>query len=181
MSGSTEGAPQFIWEQISNSYFYTGEGRGPHDLGEGLTFEFSGVFISGEQYDLDVYIPQPLARSYAWSFSTSEISGSIPPIFPVEPSLIIDLTPDGGTAPTTDGDVPLAVLRTWPEDLAYGVRNDLPMIMLEFNKVLTSGSLDIDKLHIQCTPILGMPNYSGTGSITPIIVEYSGVFLKLWL
>ena len=181
MSGSTEGAPQFIWEQISNGYFYTGEGRGPHDLGEGLTFEFSGVFISGEQYDLDVYIPQPLARSYAWSFSTSEISGSIPPIFPVEPSLIIDLTPDGGTAPTTDGDVPLAVLRTWPEDLAYGVRNDLPMIMLEFNKVLTSGSLDIDKLHIQCTPILGMPNYSGTGSITPIIVEYSGVFLKLWL
>lgn len=180
-SGSTEGAPKFVWEQISDGTLYPSEGQGPHNLDEGLTFLFSGTFVSGEQYDLDVYIPQPLATSYAWSFSTSEISGSVPPSQPIEPSLIIDLTPDGGTYPVTDEYVPLAVIRTWPEDLAYGVRNDLPMIMLEFNKVLLSGSLDISKFHIQCTPILGMPNYSGTGTITPAIVEYSGVFLKLWL
>ena len=180
-SGSTKGTPKFVWEQISDGSFYSSEGQGPHDLGEGLTFLLSGTFISGEQYDLDVYIPQPLARSYAWSFSTSEISGSVPPSFPIEPSLIIDLTHDGGTFPVTDEDVPLAILRTWPEDLDYGVRNDLPMIMIEFNKVLVSGSLDISKLHIQCTPILGMPNYTGTGIITPAIVEYSGVYLKLWL
>jgi hypothetical protein len=180
-SGSTRGSPKFLWEQISDGTLYPSEGQGPHNLDEGLTFLFSGTFVSGEQYNLDVYIPQPLARSYAWSFSTSEISGSVPPSFPVEPSLIIDLTHDGGTYPVTDTDIPLAILRTWPEDLDYGVRNDLPMIMIEFNKVLLSGSLDISKFHIQCTSILGMPNYSGTGSITPAIVEYSGVFLKLWL
>lgn len=179
-SGSTVGAPKFTWEQDSDGTTYPTSGVGPHDLGEGLTFQLSGTFVTSEQYNLDVYIPQPLAGSVAWSFSTSEISGSVPPLLPVEPSLIIDLTPGGGSAPIT-GDVPLAIVNTWPEDLAYGVRNDLPMIQLEFNKVLVSGSLDITKLHIQCTPLLGMPSYSGTGSITPVLVEYSGIYLKLWL
>lgn len=180
-SGSTTGSPKFLWKQQSYGTSYPSEGQGPHNLGEGLTFIFSGVFVSGGRFDIDVYIPLPLAKSYAWSFSTSEISGSVPPSQPIEPSLIIDLTPGGGISPVTDADIPLVCVRTWPDDLAYGVRIDLPLIMLEFNKVLVSGSLDETKLHIQCTPILGMPNISGTGTIIPTIVEYSGVFLKLWL
>ncbi|TFH51807.1 MAG: hypothetical protein E4H01_00075 [Lysobacterales bacterium] len=180
-SGSTIGAPKFTWEQTSDGAIYPSEGQGPHDLGEGLTFEFSGIFVSGEQYDLNVYIPKPLEDNFVWTFTTSNISGSTPPTEPDSPSLIIDLTPDGGMAPVSESSVPLQLVNTWPDDLAYGVRTDLPLIMLEFNKELVSGSLDINKLQIRCTALLNMPNSSSTGLISPQTVEYSGVFLKLWL
>jgi len=180
-SGSVDGAPKFFWSQDSTGGTYASDGASPHNLGEGLTFEFSGIVSSGDTFSLDTYIPKALLKSYAWSFTTSTISGSTPPADVVSPDLIIDMTPDGGMAPVSETNVPLQLVATWPEDLAYGVRPDLPLIMLEFNKPLVSGSLDITKFQIRCTPLLSLPNVSGTGLISPQIIEYSGVYLKLWL
>jgi hypothetical protein len=181
-SGSSVGAPKFTWEQESLGTTYAGTGQGPHDLGEGLTFEFSGVIEQADQFDIDVYIPQPLASSFVWSFTTHPLSGNTPPTTPVEPSLIIDLTEDGGSsAMDSDDETPLLLVNAWPDNLAYGVRPDLPLIMLEFNKTLLSGSLDPNSLSIRCSALMGAPNVSSTGAITPMSIEYSGVYLKIWL
>jgi hypothetical protein len=177
-SGSTVGAPKFTWEQESLGSIYPSEGQGPHDLGEGLTFEFSGVFISGEQFSLDVYVPKPLEDNYVWSFTTSDISGSTPPTQPVEPQLIIDQTPGGGFGPVES--VPdITIVDSIPDQMAYGVPSTLPYILLELN-TLVSG-VDPAGVLITQTPLLGMPNVSGGGTITPTTIEISGNFLKLWL
>ena len=177
-SGSDIGAPAFTWEQISDGDIFTGEGQGPHDLGEGLTFLFSGVFVSGEQYDLDVYIPQPLELNYIWKFTTSDVSGNTPPVQPIEPTLIIDQTPGGGFGPVSSASDVLLV-NSVPAQMDYGVPATLPYILLEFNTTLSG--VDVSGLTISQSPLLGMPNISGGGTISPISVEVSGKFLKLWL
>lgn len=178
-SGSDAGAPKFLWSQLSSPGQYASAGMGPHDLGEGLTFEFSGIFVSGEQYDIDVYIPQALEQSAVWSFSTSNISGELVPVTPVDPPLIIDQTPGGGFGPVDSTTADILLVASVPAQLDYGVPKTLPYILLKMNSTLSG--VNTSGITIRQTPLMGMPNASGAGTIIPSLVEVSGVFLKLWL
>ena len=178
-SGSTESAPKFTWERVSEGDIFSSEGPGPIDLGEGLTFVFSGIFEAGEQYDLDVYIPKPLELNYVWQFTTSDVSGSEPPVGGEEPNLIIDLTPGGGFGPVSAETDDVLLLSSIPDQMDYGVPATLPYILLELNHEISG--VNISGIQIIQTPLLGMPNISGAGAITPTSIEISGSFLKLWL
>jgi len=177
-SGHENSAPKFTWSQDSDGTEYPSQGQGPHSLAdEGILFEFSGIFVSGDVYRLDVYIPKPLTNSYIWSFTTSNISGSIPPTQSDEPQLIIDQTPGGGFGPVSS-DPSLVLVGSIPDQMDYMVPT-LSYILLEFNTVLSG--VDVSGISITQSPLLGMPNISGGGTISPTSIEVSGKFLKLWL
>ena len=178
-SGSIEGLPKFTWERQSEGSIYSSDGAGPHDLGDGLTFEFSGIFEAGEQYDIDVYIPLPLELNYVWSFTTSEMSGSEPAVEPVVPPLIIDQTPGGNFGPVEDVSSDIRLVDSIPGQMDYGVPTTIPYILLRMNATLSG--VNASGITISQSPLLGMPNISGAGIITPSSVEVSGVYLKLWL
>lgn len=177
-SGSSLGAPKFTWSQDSSPGLYSSYGTGPHDLGEGLTFEFSGLFEVGEQFNLDVYIPLALSQSYSWTFTTAPISGSTPPTEPVLPTLIIDQTIGGGFGPSVATSGP-SLVSSNPAQMDYGVPNTLSYILIEFDKNISS--INASGISINSLPLMGMPHIDGIGTITPTSVETSGKYVKIWL
>lgn len=188
-SGNTTGTPEFTWEQSSVGGIYVAEGSGIHDVGDNLTFLISGTTVTGQVYTLDVFIPRPLETTYQWTFTTSELDTSAPPEVPTPESVIIDDTGGGlvlTPAPSTTSDT-LKIVDSWPIDKEYAVVQDLPVIILEFNKELqpwlvTSGLISTTDFPLSKTPLMGMPNIGVTAeTVYPASLEVSGVYLKLWM
>lgn len=184
-SVDTDGIPTFSWSKASGGS-YSGQGLGIHDLGNNLTFSFSGTIAANQKYSLDVYIPKPLEETYTWQFTTAQLNAVSPPATPTPGNVVIDNT-GGGLVVTTYDETPLQLMRTWPENYEYAVVSGLPLIVLEFNKVLrddlvTSGIITTEDFPINIQPLAGMPNVvSNQGTIYPSGVEVSGKYIKLWL
>lgn len=188
-SGHKTGQPKFTWEKESSVGTYSAEGSGIHDVGDNLTFLINGETLAGQVYTLDVFIPRPLEETYTWTFTTSELDASAPPTTPIPESVIIDETA-GGTVltPTTSTSIDnLYIVDSWPVEWEYAVIQDLPVIILEFNKVLdpylvTSGIIGTDDFPITLSPLMGMPNLEvETQTVYPASLEISGIYLKLWM
>jgi hypothetical protein len=180
-SGHPQGAPKFNWSQSSSVGTFIGDGDGVHDLGDNLTIQFSGNIITGQVYTLDTYIPKPLENTFVWTFNTSNLDASTPPSVPTPGDVIIDDSGAGFIISTATSE-PLSVVEAYPDHLEYAVRQDLPAIVLEFNKTLASGvTTDVSGIQISISPLAGMPNITVNDSFYPSGIEVSGKYLKLWL
>lgn len=172
----------FSWSKYSSPGDYptindTGQ---THNLGDGLVLKFAGQFTVGSVYTLDTYIPKELVNSYVWRFNTGELNLSVPPSEPQNPTLIIDKTGDGLVVSSTSI-AQLAMINALPYDNAYGVHTGLSKIQLEFNKPLLSGCITVDDISILASPFLNLPALSGTGRIVPTSIEFSGVYLNIYV
>jgi hypothetical protein len=156
-----------------------------HNLGNGLQVDFNGTFASGEVHKLDVYIPQPMAASQVWKFSTGAISQfGTPPVEPQPIAVVIDETAEGGFGVDTIQQVSggqFYVVGSTPANLAYDVNTSLAYIQLEFNKTIATDNLNVGNVEVKTTPLLGIPTPAAASTITPTHLEVSGKYLKIYL
>lgn len=180
-SGHPNGAPKFTWQKASSVGTFPSEGAGLHDLGDNLLVQFSGNIQAGQVYTLDVYTPKPLETTYVWKFVTSELDASTPPSVPTPGDVVIDES-GGGFVVAPVSDDPLVLVQTYPDNLDYAIREDLPAVVFEFNTELASGvTPDVSGILVHLSPLAGMPNITVNDSFYPSGIEVSGKYLKLWL
>lgn len=185
-SGSNIGQPLYTWSQLASPGTYPGNASGIQTFGNNLTFQFSGIFQSGEIYSLDVYIPKPLLKTYTWKFATSELNTVTPPYVPQPPPTVVDNTGGGFLITSGVSDGGLKIVGTWPDNLEYAVISGLPCVVFQFNKELDpylviSGKINISDFVIRTSPLAGMPNIAVTPSFYPSQLQVSGAYLFLWL
>jgi hypothetical protein len=179
---------KYEWSQASSPGTFSATVSGTedrHNLGNGLQIDFNGTFASGEVHQLDVYIPQPMATSQVWKFSTGAISQfGTPPVEPGNIAVVIDETADGGFGVDTVAQVSGAqfyVVGSTPAHLAYDITTSLAYIQLEFNKNIATDNLNVGNVAVTSTPTLGIPTPEAASTITPTHLEVSGRYLKIYL
>lgn len=192
VQGTAVSGFKYQWSQSSTPGTFSVTVSGSSDrnnLGNGLQIDFNGTFASGEVHELKVYIPKPLATSHVWKFSTGAIGlFTTPPVEPENIAVVIDETEAGGFGVDTTTELSgsqLFVVSTCPANLDYAVDEGIPFLSIEFNKVLNSGVWDPANVSVKSQPLLGIGAEPGLlsvqATVSPAMLETSGVFLKIWL
>jgi len=179
---------KYKWSQASTPGEFDVTVSGTNDrhvLPNGLQIDFKGTFASGEIHTLATYIPQLLTSSFIWKFSTGAVTSfATPPAEPDNISVVVDETDEGGFGVSTAAIVSgseFYVINSEPAHLEYDVSTGTAFVRLQFNKPLLSGVYPITNVQVQSTPLLGLPTPVAASDISPLRLETSGAFLKIYL